>query len=337
MVDVCARRLRGEHRALQTRHVPRLRRGGVNVQFLMVGGDAPVLTGDSPDPDAFAEALYALDTFYAELDEGANEIAVILSATDLDVLEPGEKIKFVLHLEGSRPFGADLALLRTLFRLGVRSVGLAWNHANEVSDSCMDSRGAGLSDFGRSVIAEMNRLGIIVDISHLSDQGVLDVLEVTSRPVVASHCNARAICNSRRNLTDEQIKGIAGTGGVIGVCFYPPMVKNNGFVSVDDVLNHVDYLAKLVGTQHIGIGPDFIDYVPEAWLDSAPLAPFREDFRRPFPSGLEDVTRIPNLLTGLSARGYSDEDLANISHANFLRVMQACLPDAAERGAVRHG
>ena len=194
---------------------------------------------------------------------------------------------------------------------------LTWNSTNW-ADSCKDEPiHNGLTDFGRDVISEMNRLGMIVDVSHSSDKTVWDALETSSAPIIASHSCAKAICDHPRNLNDDLIEAIAKAGGVIGINFYPVFLdqefkskREKGLKPtpppLSKVIDHIDYIAAIGGIGSIGLGSDF-------------------DGMNPPPVGLEDVSKMPGITKTLLERGYSVEEVKKISGGNFMRVFkQVC-------------
>jgi membrane dipeptidase len=188
----------------------------------------------------------------------------------------------------------------------VRNIGLTWNLRNAAADGVDETRSSsGLTNFGVQLVQEMNRLEIMVDISHLSPTGVRDVFLVSEAPVIASHSNAYALCPHRRNLTDEQLEGVASKGGVVGVTFVPNFITEDGNqATLKGLLDHIDYMVKTMGVDHVGLGSDFDGF-------------FNSNVR-----GLEDVTHLPKLTAGLVERGYGEEDVKKILGGNFIRVFR---------------
>lgn len=277
--------------------LPRLQQGGVNVQFFA----AYVPPGDSPR--ALTRALALIDRFYLELEANAREIMLVKSFSDLENALAEKKIAAVLTIEGGEALNGRIEVLRIFYRLGVRCLTLTWNCRNEIGDGVDEERTkGGLTRFGEEVVREMNRLNMLVDVSHLSEAGFWDVLEISTGPVIASHSNCRKLCAHPRNLTDEQIRALAAAGGVIGLCFYPPFVHTSE-PSVEKLLDHVDHVRKVAGIDCIGLGSDF------------------DGFSGALP-GLEDVSRLPVLTEGLLRRGYREEEIKKILGGNFLRLLR---------------
>ncbi len=179
-------------------------------------------------------------------------------------------------------------------------MGLTWNPSNALGDGALGRQHGGLTDLGRSVLRRMEELGVVVDVSHLSEQSFWEALRSTRGPIIASHSNAAALHMHPRNLADEQLRAIAQRGGVVGVNFYAGFL---GAPTLDRVLDHIDHLAKVMGVDHAALGADY-DGIPQA------------------PAGLEDVSKLPNLTAGLQRRGYTTEQIHKILGGNALRVFR---------------
>jgi membrane dipeptidase len=164
----------------------------------------------------------------------------------------------ILSLEGGEALGREIENVRILYRLGVRQIGLTWNHANLLADGCMEEHNGGLTRFGRECVEEMVRLGMVVDVSHLSERSVWDVVEIPGVKLVASHSNTQAYCEHPRNLTDEQIKTIIACKGLICITFVPGFVYRPGKdARLHHLLQHIDHIVHLGGEQHLAFGSDF--------------------------------------------------------------------------------
>lgn len=285
--------------------LPRLSAGGVTVQVFTLFVPPAV-----PTPYNALRALTILDALYEEVKLAPDAFVWVRRASDIDEALRRRKLGIVVSLEGCEVLAGSLSMLRAFYRLGVRAAGLTWNARNELADGVGEARGAGLTAFGREVVAEMNRLGMVVDVSHLSESGFWEVVELSSHPVIASHSNARALCDHVRNLTDDQIRALAKKGGVMGINFFPGFLRQDGPARIDDVVRHIDYVVELVGPDHVGLGSDYdgISTVPE---------------------GLEDPSRLPALTEALARRGYDDETIRKILGENFARVFRVVLGDGA--------
>ncbi|WP_026486210.1 dipeptidase [Caldanaerobius polysaccharolyticus] len=249
--------------------------------------------------DFSVKALEMIDILYraVELDQ---RLIFAVSYRDFERALKDNKVACMLSIEGGEALEGSLSLLRAYYRLGVRSMTLTWNGRNEIADGIGEEAGGGLTRFGQEVVKEMNRLGMLVDVSHLSVKGFWDVLNVSSAPVIASHSNCKALCSHRRNLDDDQMKALAQRGGVMGIT-YADVFLSDGKASLEDVVNHIDYAVNLMGIDHVALGSDY---------DGC-------DF--PYGMTMEDVGEIPFLL---KKRGYTDEDVSKIMYQNWLEVIK---------------
>lgn len=283
--------------------LPRLRAGGVNLQLFALWVDA-----DHRREGFLRRCLDMLDAVNMEVTRCSDELHLVTAADDLETLSRTGKIGVMLSIEDGAALEGSLAALRAFYRLGVRAVGLTWNGRNELAEGvgAAVGQGRGLTSFGRDVVREMNRLGMVVDVSHLAERGFWDVLDVSDAPIIASHSNARAVCDHVRNLTDEQIKALAQRGGVMGINFCPPFLRSDGPATVDDIVRHIDYIVDLVGPEHVGFGSDY-------------------DGITTTPVGAEDVSRLPAVTEALMARGYDEAAVRAIVGNNFMRVFRQIL------------
>jgi len=281
--------------------LPRLKEGGVDCQVFAISS-----VRDRTRPYALRTAMEMIDIFYSECAAHLDAITPVTTHREIVEAAAGGKIAAMLSIEGADIIEGKVGLLRVFHRLGVRMVGLVHSLRNELADGVADGRtGGGLSELGVEVIEELDRLGMLIDISHLSDAGFWDLIEVAKGPVMASHSNARAVCDHPRNMMDDMIRAMADRGGVMGMNFAPGFVHPTQ-ATVQGVVDHIDYIVSIVGPNHIGLGSDFdgIPYTPE---------------------GLEDVTRMPNITAELLKRDYSEEDIKKILGENHLRMMKAVL------------
>ncbi|MDL2322775.1 dipeptidase [Bacteroidales bacterium OttesenSCG-928-A17] len=217
-----------------------------------------------------------------------------------------------IGIENGYGIGKDLKNLKKFKDAGVTYITLSHNGDNDICDSASGhNEHKGLSEFGKEVIREMNRLGIMIDISHTSEKTSFDVLELSEKPIIASHSSAKSLCNHPRNLSDELMRAIAQKGGVVQVCLYHGFIKKGGKATLKDAVDHIDYIVKTIGIDHVGIGSDFDG--------GGGLI------------GLQAVNEYPQLTMGLLRRGYSEEDIAKIWGENLLRVMSEIMRSDIEK------
>ena len=292
LMDIAAgKRTLGERSSSGHLDLPRLEVGGVNVQIFAIYIDSvPYLR----------RTLEFISAFYREAANNSDRIALATSIAEIEDIVSRGKIAALLSIEGGEALEGAPAILPCLYRLGVRALGLTWNHRNQLADGVEEARtGGGLTTLGVETVAQMNRLGMVIDVSHLAPAGFWDVLKHSRQPVIASHSNARGLYDHPRNLDDDQIKALANRGGVMGINFAPHFLGPVG--DLEAVLNHIDYIANLAGIDCIGLGSDY-------------------DGIASTPAGLEDVSQMPNITRGLVARGYSDTEIEKILGKNFARV-----------------
>ncbi len=307
-----------EQGLLDRLYYPKLAEGGVDFEFYTVGGDDIEFT---QDPDLIRGTLRGIDFAWREAER--SQQFVICTSTDqvLDVVRQGKRT-LMLTIEGADPFAEDLSLLRNFYRLGLRSVILTWFKANRTADGVGEKRNGGLTEFGHSAVAEMNRLGILIDITQSASATVEDVFAASTKPVVASHSNACGVHPHRRNLTDEQLRQLKANRGVIGLTSYPAHV-GGGEVGLDDLLDHFDYVTNLIGVDHVAVGLNIIvqkQTTAEEFFQRSAI-----EYSNLWLPGLEDVDKLPALTAGLLGRGYAQADIAKIMGGNFLRVLRAAV------------
>jgi membrane dipeptidase len=277
--------------------IRRLQKAGVDLQVFAVY--APALSSLGP----LHEALLMIEAFWRSADRGA--LRPVLWREDVYTTAPG--VGGMLSLEGAEPLRGDLDLLELFFRLGVRAMGLTWNGRNALADGVGESiAGGGLTSIGRLAIAKMNDLGMLVDVSHLSEAGFWDVVSTCRGPFIASHSNAKALCPHGRNLCDDQLRAVAAAGGVVGLNFYPPFLVSDGEAGITDVLRHADHMLSVMGRGHVGLGSDY-------------------DGVNALPRGIEGVQSMPALVQALT-KEFGGEVAGEILGKSFGDLLVANLP-----------
>lgn len=280
--------------------LPRMIEGQVHLQVFAAFGVPKHMR-----KNAATMVLKMIDKMY-EIIEKTGKFKLILKGEDIDKAKEEGKIGALLFIEGGEALEGEIALLRMFYRLGVRALTLTWSLRNDLGDGVEGVEEGGLTSLGEEVVREMNRLGMIVDVSHLNEKGFWDVIDISKKPIIASHSDCKALCPHKRNLTDEQIKAIAQKGGVIGINFAPQFLREDGKATIEDVLNHIDHICELVGEDYIGFGSDF-------------------DGISSTPEGLSDISYFPLILEGLKKRGYTQEQIDKISHKNFENLIKKIL------------
>jgi len=295
--------------------IPRLRQGGVGAVFFSVYVAATYVEGNH----SANRALQMIDTVQHDIiDRYPNEFMQAFTAADIERAHREGKIAALMGMEGGHAIEDSPRLLRDYYRLGIRYMTLTHWNTNSWADSSGDINNDkvqhhnGLTQLGKDIVHEMNRLGMMVDISHVADKTFYDALETSQAPIIASHSSCRAVTNAPRNMTDDMIRALAKKGGVIQINI------NCGFISqkaadapkdapvratLDDVVAHIDHVRQVAGIDTIGIGTDF-------------------DGITCTPAGLDDVSKFPNLTRALLEKGYSEGDIKKIYGGNTLRVMR---------------
>lgn len=298
--------------------IPRMKEGGLGAVFLSIY----VASNYAKDGGSARRAFEMIDGVYEQARRHPESLEMAGTVADIRRIRRAGKIAALMGIEGGHAIEDSLAALRLFYRLGVRYMTLTHTNTNNWADSAGgisiagEKRHNGLSEFGKEVVREMNRLGMMVDISHVGDKTFWDVIEVTQSPVIASHSSARALTNVPRNLSDEMLRAIAKNGGVVMVNFY------NGFINteyakpgmskptrpaetatMEMLMQHFEHIIKVAGIDHVGIGSDF------------------DGIEGLAPTGMEDVSKLPNITYELLKRGYSESDVRKVLGENLLRVM----------------
>lgn len=247
-----------------------------------------------------------IDRFYDEINKNADAIVHITSKEQIYLAWQQNKIAALLSIEGADCV-SKIEHIDELYKMGVRCITLTWNGSNYIASGVGDEKADfGLTVFGKEAVKKMNELGILVDVSHLSERGFWDVLSVTNAPISATHSNSKTICAHRRNLTDEQFDAICKNGGVVGINYYPLFVNGTDKASIDDIIKHIEHFCALGGEEHIGLGSDF---------DGVEVLPY--DL-----CGVEDVYKLLDRLLSLN---YSEQFIKNFSRENFMRLFNSVL------------
>jgi len=279
----------------------RLLSSGKRVQFFAAFADPVEFRNNE-----LVKVLSILDQMYKEAEVHKDKISICFSTKDILEAHAQGKVAAVLSVEGGEALNGELSVLRQLYRLGVRSMLLTWNYRNLLAYGAEEKNGGGLSMFGRQVVSEMERLGMIVDVSHLCEASFFDVMEISKAPVIASHSNSKAVCDNPRNLSDKQLLAIKRNGGVVGLNFYPYFLNNTEKASIDNVLKHIEHICSVTGEDHIGIGADY-------------------DGIECVAGDLEGPDKLINLFDRLAQLNYPESFIKKLAGLNFYRVIEQVL------------
>jgi membrane dipeptidase len=325
--------------------IPKMRAGHLGAEFFSIWVDVTW-----PKQDLIRRALDLIDATDQEVAKHPDSLGLATTADEIEHLHHDGKIAILMGLEGGHEIEGDLHALDVFYRLGVRYMTLTHTKNDELGDSSGDKPGwKGLSPLGKQAVARMNQLGMMVDISHVSDSTFYDALGISKAPLIASHSSCRAVCSAPRNMTDDMIRALAKNGGVMDINYYSgflsqafydafkkiekrvdaelaaararaeqngkrlsyleevnlekQLIRNLPVPPYTAIADHIDHAVKVGGVDHVGLGSDFDG------IDSAPR-------------GMEDVSRLPDLVRELAHRGYSEDDLMKILGGNVLRVMR---------------
>jgi len=303
--------------------VPRLKRANISTTFYAICGDS--LTHVRGTYRYLNSALENIDALREEIAASQGQMKLILYREDVPSAPTPETVHFMLSFEGGRPLEGRIENLRNFYCLGLRAMQITWNLRNELADGVKEERtGGGLSQFGRAVVSEMERLGMIIDLAHISRAGWFDVLGVASRPVCCSHSNCKKLHHHFRTVDDEQIKALAKSGGVLGVNAIATMVAAEP--TLDKLVDHIVHIAELAGIDHVGLGLDFVK-------DDGPLYPEDEIFgvgQNKLIPNFENEDDLINITEHLLKRQFRENEITKILGGNFLRVLRQALKSRDE-------
>lgn len=306
-------------------HFVRLKNGGVNIVINTVAGVK----------DDFSQATLKIHKLYKSISENKDKAMLIRSNEDIYIAKRENKIGVIIGFQSPSPINNNIEYLFLLYKLGVRSIQITYNERSLLGDGCLEEANAGLSRFGKKIIQEMNKSGILVDLGHCGERTTIEAIEYSKTPVIISHANPKAICPSPRNKADDILKCLAEHNGVIGVAFWAPIayINPNTRPVVDDIFAHIDHLVNRIGIDHVGIGSDLgegesSEGWDETFLVGGGIYPevtgmlgswFCLDNQ--YIDGLESVAYFSKVGEVLYSHGYQEIDVNKILGGNFLRVL----------------
>lgn len=283
--------------------------------------------GTLPQLGEISEGLEIIEKF-------SDSLILVHTAADIERAKSEGKVGIIFGPQNANAAQHDLRLLRILQELGVRIMQLTYNERNLFGDGAAEPADAGLSVLGRDAIEEMNRLGIVIDLSHCGDRTTFDAIEASSDPVVFSHANSRTIHPSPRNKTDDHLKAMAETGGVVGLALWSPMLAYDHWPTLDDFVKHVDYVVSLIGIDHVAIGTDHNESANQhEWTLNSSKTEGRYPsvtaqmgdwyvFETRCANGGSSVLDFPNIAEAIARLGFGDDELSAILGGNWMRVLR---------------
>lgn len=257
----------------------------------------------------------------------SDQVMQVIDIDDISAAKTSQRIGIIFGFQDTSPIGDNLRLLSVYRTLGVRIMQLTYNHHNLVGAGCLEPEDGGLSVFGRQVIAEMNRLGILIDLSHCGPLTTMEAIDGSRKPVAITHANPFTRCPHPRNKSDAVLKQLASRGGVVGAVVFPPLLTGQPHATLADYLDTIDSLVDLVGIDHVGLGPDFMEEMP-AEVAAQALRGMDPKVLQLFMAvqptvGFESISACANVTDGLLQRGYSVGDTQKIIGGNWLRLYRA--------------
>ncbi len=268
--------------------LPHMRAGGAAMQFF-----AAWIDPDMKVP-GLQQCMWLIDAYHRMLESCADAVVPFSP----EFTPQSGKIAAVLTIEGGEAIMGQEENLRLFHRLGVRAMSLTWNVSNELAHPAMSRINRGLTRLGKDIVREMDRIGMAVDVAHLSDAGIDDVLSLAERPIFSSHTNARAVCPHKRSLSDKHIRSIAEKGGVICVNYFPPQLCKRGEASISDIVQHILHVIRVAGIAHVALGSDFDGMVE-------------------YPRDLKNWSDVPGLFLALRQAGLGEADVRRIAYDNL--------------------
>ena len=280
--------------------------------------------------EKYHEAMDGISKWLRRFDEYGDAIKQVTTVEEIMKAKRSGKTGVIFGWQNAGPIENDLDRLALFHQLGVRIIQLTYNERNLLGNGCWERTDDGLSYFGMDAVREMNRLGILIDLSHVGDRTTLDAAELSEQPVACTHANARSFVNHVRNKTDDALRLVAEKGGVIGATPWPPFLPKGYESTLQDFADAVDDMVERVGIDHVGIGSDYTQDQPKEFFDlilsqqgTKPTAR-RKDYPDTVvhPEGIETPDRLSNVALELTARGYGDEDIAKVLGGNWLRLFK---------------
>ncbi|WP_304353340.1 dipeptidase [Brachyspira innocens] len=305
--DVAVKTLKGENNIIKKYHYDNLIKG-------KIGGSIFVIWTEPKNYNRSLERVREIqECIKKELEYIKDIILIAKNYDDIIKAQKENKIYIFIGFEGLISIDDNIDLIDEYYEYGARHASLTWNEENKLASGVRGDPNKGLTDFGKKTVKKMQDKGMIVDVSHLNDKSFFDVIDITSAPIIASHSNSRVLCGSLRNLTDEQLKAIRDTKGVVGLNSYKGFIdENKDKQTIERALDHIKYIADKIGIDHIGLGFDYNEY-------------FEDEITPPSVKGLENASKSYDIIIKLKEAGFNNEEIEKIEYRNFHRIIKEIL------------
>jgi len=286
------------------------------------------------------QTMQTIGRMYRDFEIYKEWIRPITSIEDIHAAKRENRVGIIFGFQNASPLEGDLDMVEVYYRLGVRVIQITYNDLNYVGAGCYERRDHGLSQFGIDLLCEMNRLGMVVDLSHVGDQTTMDAIEVSRQPVWISHANPRVLKDHPRNKTDEQVQALVAKGGVIGANIFPPFFARGYDATLEDFLDVLNYWISVAGIDHVALGLDFTENQSQAWADWMMKGKRREavvplEMPLKMPEGIARADEMPNITAGLLRRGYTEIEVQKILGFNVLHLFENIWKDSAHGGETK--
>ena len=277
----------------------------------------------------YTEAIDNISQWLKRFRERSDTVSPVNSVQDILDAKQNGKTGVIFGWQNATPIENDLDRLDLFYKLGVRIIQVTYNERNLLGNGCWERNDEGLSNFGIDAVKEMNRLGILIDLSHVGDQTTLDTIELSEHPVACTHANARSFVDNRRNKTDDALKLLADKGGVVGATAWPPFLRNGWESTLTDFGDAIEDMVERVGINHVGVGTDYTQDQSKEWFDvlmsqqGTKFLPRRLEYPEvpTHPEGLETPDKMSNIAAELTERGFTESDVSKILGGNWLRLL----------------
>lgn len=312
--NVALKRCKGFNNIIKNFHLKKFREGDIGGGIFVIWPDTNY---DNNPQKRIIEILLNLST---EVIDNMDILSIVRNYDDLiNSIETG-KLAIIIGIEGLNFINDDIKIIDALYMFGVRHVSLTWNEENNLATGINGNPCRGLTQKGVDIIKRLEKLGVIIDVSHANEKTFWDIYETTEKPFIASHSNCRSLCDVKRNLNDQQLRAVSEIGGVVGLNAFGDFVSSEpNKRDLKHLVNHLDHMVNIMGIDHVGFGFDIYDYLTDETIEKFTDNSFDGILN------FENITKTSNIINELKLRGYTAEDIEKIKYKNFYRVFKSIL------------